>query len=364
MTIFAAANIMAATTVKSICDFSFGMLFMFQVIGTVAMYVKGRKHHLQRMMFWFMLYLTGISLFEAIYFFLFPVGPHSLTSHLTDILEMTVIPCAFVIITRLTQPRKKLLLPVVANAILYGLSMALYAVSRDEVVYNTVLLFSVLYSFFIIAYGWVSVRRFNKEVEDNFSDELLSLYWLKYLVYLYISILIIWFLATVYATEWMVAVYNVCMLVFLSLWCYFVFKQEDMLEVLEANKDSETADEEELFGVKKSDYHFADNFEKVFSEHHIYLDPTLNINGLARELGTNRTYISNFLNQQMHTTFYEYVNQWRVKRAKELLAESDFPLEQIAEKSGFNSLSSFRRYFTKAVGMTPAKYRKAKYLDI
>lgn len=79
-------------------------------------------------------------------------------------------------------------------------------------------------------------------------------------------------------------------------------------------------------------------------------------------MDTNRSYLSAYLNQHQHTTFYEYVNQWRVRRAKELLAESAIPLEQIAGKSGFNSLSRFRRYFTKAVGMTPSAYRKAKTL--
>lgn len=68
---------------------------------------------------------------------------------------------------------------------------------------------------------------------------------------------------------------------------------------------------------------------------------------------------SNYLNQQLRTTFYDYVNQWRVARAKELLAtRPDLSVEQVAEQSGFNSLTSFRRYFTKAVGTTPSKWRK------
>lgn len=353
---------MTETTVKSICDFTFGMLFMFQIIGTVAMYTKGRRHHLQKMMFWFMLYLDSISIIEAVYFFFFPSTPHSLTSHLTDILEMTVIPCALIIIIRLTRPREKLLFPIVANIMLYASCMALFVIFKSETIYKSILAFSLLYSIFIIAYGWVLVRRFNKELKENFADDMLSLYWLNYIVCLYIAMLMIWLAATIYACEWMIAIYNVCMLVFFSLWCYFVYKQEDMLEVLESDKNTGPDTKGDSTPSKGPDYHFADNFDKMFSERHLYLNPTLNINGLARELGTNRTYISNFINQQLHTTFYEYVNHWRVKRAKELLEETSQPIEQVAANSGFNSLSSFRRYFAKVVGMTPAKYRKTKAL--
>lgn len=349
---------METTTVKSICDFTFGMLFMLQIIGTVAMYMKGWRHRLQRMTFWIMLYLTCISLFEAAYFFFFPGTPGSLTSHLTDILEMTVIPCAFINMVRLTQPRRKLLGIILCNATLYALLMASYCILEREIIYQSALGFSVFYSLFIIFYGWISAKRMNKELVDNFSDEQLSLYWLKYIIYLYIAILLIWTLATVYATEWMVAAYNVFMLLFLSLWCYFVFRQEDMLEAL-AQMSEEEARGQEVIG---KGYAFEGNLTKAFEEDAVYLNPRLNIAGLAITVGTNRSYLSAYLNQHQHTTFYEYVNQWRVRRAKELLAESAIPLEQIAGKSGFNSLSSFRRYFTKAVGMTPSAYRKARAL--
>ena len=38
-------------------DFSCGLFFMLQVSGTIVMYIKGRKHKLQRSAFYFMFYL-------------------------------------------------------------------------------------------------------------------------------------------------------------------------------------------------------------------------------------------------------------------------------------------------------------------
>ena len=94
------------------------------------------------------------------------------------------------------------------------------------------------------------------------------------------------------------------------------------------------------------EHDFTVNLEAAFVQQQIYLNPTLNLYDLAQVLNTNRTYISNFLNQQLHTTFYEYVNHWRIKHAEQLLLTSNFTIDEIASRSGFNSLSSFRRYFT------------------
>lgn len=97
----------------------------------------------------------------------------------------------------------------------------------------------------------------------------------------------------------------------------------------------------------------------MFSDKKIYLNPSLNINDLARELGTNRTYVSNYINQQLHTTFYEYVNDWRVKHSISLLTSTDLTLQEVATQSGFNSISSFRRYFVTKMGQTPSAYKKS-----
>ncbi len=363
---------MANELAKSVNDFSFGMLFMAQLLLTVIMYHKGRTHSLQRMMFFFMAYLLGITVFEIYFFYLSPKTHGTLTSWFTDIVEMTVVPCAYFIIVRLTHPNARLGKTITVNALLYGLALLVFTVSRNEYVYMGILIFTLLYSLFIIVYGVVAVRRFNKILADNFSNDNLSLYWLKYIVYLYIGIIAVWTFATVMANDYSVAVYNASVILEFSMFCYFVYRQEDMLEALKSNgmeyssednscaceygEDNTEDGEEVLTSIK--DYHFADSMERVFSEKELYLDPTLNINELARQLGTNRTYISNYLNRQLHTTFYEYVNQWRIRRAKELLERTELTLDQIASQSGFNSQSSFRRYFTAATGTTPSAYRK------
>lgn len=343
---------MVESMAKPICDFSFGMLFMSQVVCTVAMYAKGRHHRLQRMMFWFMAYLLSISVFEFCYFYMSAPASTSLSAPITDILEMTVVPCALFVIIRLTNPQKSQKALIIANLLFYMAGGIATAVTGSSTVYETLLAVTVVYSVGIIVYGFFAVHLFNKRLKTDFSDNQLSLYWLKYIVYLYIAIMFIWTAATICSSEYMVAIYNVSVLVLFGLFCYFVYRQDDMLEALDVMVDEESAD-----GVVSRTYDFEANFQKVFEEDNIFLNPKLNIVELSIAVGTNRTYISNYINQQLHTTFYEYVNGWRVRRAKQLLLSTTLTLEEVAGKSGFNSLSSFRRYFTNSTGLTPASYR-------
>lgn len=88
-----------------------------------------------------------------------------------------------------------------------------------------------------------------------------------------------------------------------------------------------------------------------------YLMPTLKISDVARQIGSNRTYVSNWFNRSRQSTFFSYVNQLRIKHACGLLNTTDMPLEAIAQESGFNSKSSFYRIFKNLKGCTPNEYR-------
>ncbi len=57
-------------------------------------------------------------------------------------------------------------------------------------------------------------------------------------------------------------------------------------------------------------------------------------------------------------TFYDYVNNLRVEHAVDLLQKSNLRLNVIAEQSGFNSISTFRRFFAAKQQCTPSEYRK------
>ncbi|MBS2098700.1 two-component regulator propeller domain-containing protein [Carboxylicivirga linearis] len=93
----------------------------------------------------------------------------------------------------------------------------------------------------------------------------------------------------------------------------------------------------------------------------LYLNVDLKIADLAKELGCSSNEISQSINQNLHITFNEFINGFRVKKVIELMGNpeySKFTLVALAQNCGFNSKTSFYRIFKKETGYTPAEYHK------
>ena len=105
-------------------------------------------------------------------------------------------------------------------------------------------------------------------------------------------------------------------------------------------------------------YNFIKRFEEFVYEEKAYLNPKLTLNDLALKIGTNRTYLSNYINHELKKSFFDFINSLRLEHAIKLLLNTNMTLEVIAEKSGFNSLSTFRRYFMYVYKTSPSVYKR------
>ncbi len=102
------------------------------------------------------------------------------------------------------------------------------------------------------------------------------------------------------------------------------------------------------------------NIEQYIRENKCYLDKSLTVQKLAGLLGTNRQYLSTYINQEKQKTFYDYINDFRLEEAKALMdgmnRDRQYSLDAVADHSGFNSYSTFLRSFARRYGQTPSKY--------
>lgn len=101
------------------------------------------------------------------------------------------------------------------------------------------------------------------------------------------------------------------------------------------------------------------NLNHLFETELLYDRPNLRISDVACKLGLSSHHISQVLNDNYGISFPEYVNQFRVKRAKEIIESScdKLKLEAIGNLVGFRSKASFYASFKKNTGMTPNQYR-------
>ena len=105
--------------------------------------------------------------------------------------------------------------------------------------------------------------------------------------------------------------------------------------------------------------------DKVMSGCRLYLKHNLKICDLAREAGTNRSYMSISIKSVKGQSFNQYVKSYRVGYAKELIrSKKTSTNEEIAIASGFSSARNFTRQFRIIEGTTPSRYRKAIEIGI
>ena len=57
-------------------------------------------------------------------------------------------------------------------------------------------------------------------------------------------------------------------------------------------------------------------------------------------------------------SFIEYINNFRIKKAKALLAEPSVKINEISHMLGFENTNYFSRIFRKTTGITPSDYRE------
>ncbi|WP_434309354.1 helix-turn-helix transcriptional regulator [Hominifimenecus sp. rT4P-3] len=89
-----------------------------------------------------------------------------------------------------------------------------------------------------------------------------------------------------------------------------------------------------------------------------YKDPNLSLEAAADYLGIHTASLSRMFKNHTNCNFWEYVNKLRVKKAKELLEDTDLPIQEIGFVTGFNSKSTFFRVFRKYTDQTPGQYRQ------
>lgn len=103
----------------------------------------------------------------------------------------------------------------------------------------------------------------------------------------------------------------------------------------------------------------AARIERAMQAEQLYLEPNLSLNKLARHLGEHANYVSQVINTTLQSTFFDYVNRWRINAVLPRVKDDSETIVAIAYEAGFNSRSSFYTAFKKVTGMTPTEYRRS-----
>lgn len=89
-----------------------------------------------------------------------------------------------------------------------------------------------------------------------------------------------------------------------------------------------------------------------------HLDQPLTLTDIARHAGLSRRSTTRHFQDQTGLPPLRWLLNARIEKAKDLLATTDLPVEEVARVTGFGTGATFRHHFTRIAGVSPRLYRR------
>ena len=210
--------------------------------------------------------------------------------------------------------------------------------------------------------------RYRKMVQNEFTDfGMLQINWLWQFIFLLFPIILLWGFDLVYiimggtgpseflSFTWMF------IFIFLYFFSFKAFRNPNLFEHVPLSA-------KEKFGIQneKKENHpcTEENSSRIISEmenQQFYLNEELTLHSFAKEINMSSRLISSCINKNMGQNFNEWVNNYRVDKALQIIKSDEknsLSIEGIGSDSGFKSRSAMYAAFNKKLGHSPGYYRK------
>ena len=305
--------------------------------------------------------------------------------------SITLFPLAFVIPSVMLQDRRRSLWPAVVlvapPVAILTWCVANHSASMLPVLYRYLLLFGIV----LIIYMVRAVRQYGRWLRDNYADLEHKEVWQSFVV-----MAVILFAFGFYALSSDGLVYEIILqLHSIVLVCYLLWRVETLsdlsvqkVSVAEDTPLSDTgavalsdAEGTPLTGAEDASRPDAEDtplsaakvtapqdlitlkpnnltmlLQQKCIDRQLYLQHDLTLQQLARAIGTNRSYLSQYLSSQ-GMTYHLYINNLRIQHFISLYDDAianhrTFTLQQLAHASGYHSYSTFSLAFKQRMGQS------------
>lgn len=106
-----------------------------------------------------------------------------------------------------------------------------------------------------------------------------------------------------------------------------------------------------------------EKIKEQMEDHKYFLSNMASLEKLSSEIRESKHHVSQVINEKMDMNFFELLAHYRVEEAKKILdtdPENKVTVEDLADRVGYNSRSSFTNAFKKITGLTPSQYRSSR----
>ena len=262
-------------------------------------------------------------------------------------------------------------------------------------IYEPIFYFSeillIVYAFRILQVHKKNISDFYSELEHKSLTWLKSIFMLVILMHLFNIVTVFFDLSNVEILELVVENVSFGLLVFIIIWIAYnglsqpqIFlqplfhkpknvtkngmpnlasRQKRTIEknIQSANEELQTTGIEDS-NRSESDIQQFNIIRSQIQQQGLFTNPILNLRTLALELDIKEKELSRLINECGKVNFYQFINEYRIEKFKQLVQSSkfqQFSILGLASEAGFSSKSTFYAAFKKFEGMSPKQYENS-----
>ena len=279
--------------------------------------------------------------------------------------SMTFMPLAIIVLLTMLQDRRRPLWPVAlmfAPLVVFGVfSVATHSYAFQLIAY----IYFLLMCMGLFIYMVRALRQYGRWLRDNYADLEHKEVW-KSLVVLTIILLVFGIYAIGAQGPVSQYVFEINDIVLV---CYLLWRVETLSDLSISQQQSLPADLRISVneGSDVSPKILTDNIgpllQKYCIDTHLYLQHDLSLSQLAKTIGTNRFYLSQYFSSQ-GLSYNTYINNLRINHfislyREAVAAQRSFTVQQLSQESGFRSYTTFGTAFKYKMGQSVRSWMKA-----
>jgi AraC-like DNA-binding protein len=210
-------------------------------------------------------------------------------------------------------------------------------------------------------------HRYKKLVQNELTDYgMLQISWLWQFIFILFPIILLWGFELGYIISGgsgpsdFLSITWFFVFIFLYFFSFKAYRNPNLFDNVSKNIQKEISAE-----IENKEKHpcTIENSERITSEmekHQFYLNEELTVHSFAKEINMSSRLISSCINSRIGYNFNEWVNNYRVEKALQIIKSDEknmLSIEGIGSDSGFKSRSAMYAAFKKKLGHSPGFYR-------
>lgn len=232
-------------------------------------------------------------------------------------------------------------------------------VSTIQWTYSTVFIFQFVHLGYFLFKNLKIVNYYSKRLTSEYSNIDVKINWLKYfnialIIILIFSVIFLYILLVTDIYRRHLDYIYVIPIGLLFNFISFKFMRTEWRPIENNSKyEGSSLNQDEI-----PDYIIKLN--RLMENEKVYLNNVIRLSDLSEMMTINKHHLSQIINQHYGLSFYDFINQFRVNEAKDIIIKHpEYTLHQVAFDSGFNNKTSFVNAFKKFEKVPPSKFRDA-----